>query len=325
MSSVKTKPCRLPIWEWNDDKDLSHWRADCHNFFGEPVMLTTVDTVPDPIDLELEANYSLRARHPERGAVYESFSNDSAALRTRPNAVIDVPFGDRPTSMLDIFLPEHSDGAPLLVFIHGGYWRALDKSIFSFIAQHYVEQGIAVALPNYALVPSVPLGDIIQEVCQSVHWLSTVGANRWGLDAKNIVLSGHSAGGHMAAYVASKKNPYAIDLPPITGVVSVSGVFDLRPLLCTSINHDLRIDTSQALKYSIRSDDVTTKSLVVAAGALETEGFKQQSQHFAQGCERLGLKTQWMSIPQRTHFDILIDLAKPQYPLFSVTRKLFEK
>lgn len=286
-------------------------------------MLTNFDAAPAPINLELEANYSLRARHPERGVVYDAFSNESALLREQPNALIDVPFGDKPTSKLDIFLPENADGAPLLVFIHGGYWRALDKSIFSFIAQHYVEQGIAVALPNYALVPAVPLGEIIEEVCLSVHWLSTAGASHWGLDANNIVLSGHSAGGHMAAYAASKKNPYAVDLSPIKGVVSVSAIFDLMPLLGTSINNDLRIGESQALEYSVKPDQVTAQSLILAAGELETEGFQQQSQIFAKGCERFGLNNQLMFIPQRTHFDILIDLAEPQYPLFSATRKLF--
>jgi arylformamidase len=296
-----------------------------HSFSGEHFMLTTFDPAASPIDLTLEANYSLRSRHPERGAVYDSFARDSAALRQRPNAVIDVSFGDKPTSRLDIFLPDRPDGAPLLVFIHGGYWRALDKSIFSFIARHYVEQGIAVAMPNYALTPAAPLGGIIQEVCQSIHWLSTVGASQWGYDARNIVLSGHSAGGHMAVYAASKKNVYAAKHPPVSGVVSLSGIFDLTPLRSTSINNDLRINAGQALEYSVKPDDVTTPSLILAAGALETEGFQQQSQAFAQGCSQLGMNAQLMLVPQRTHFDILVDLAEPQYALFSATRKLFDK
>lgn len=288
-------------------------------------MLTTFDPSNGRIDLALEANYSLRSRHPERGAVYDAFAHDSAELRRRPNAVVDVAFGDKPTSRLDIFLPETPAGAPLFVFIHGGYWRALDKSIFSFIARHYVELGVAVALPNYALAPAAPLPEIINEVCQSVHWLRTVGAAQWGYDAGHIVLSGHSAGGHMAMYAASEKNPYAANESPVAGVVSLSGIFDLAPLLSTSINNDLRITAGQALNYSVQPADVTSPALILAAGALETEGFRQQSETFSRGCEERGLNTRSMLVPGRTHFDILAELAEPAYPLFAATRHLLGK
>ncbi|GAA5232476.1 alpha/beta hydrolase [Verticiella sediminum] len=274
-----------------------------------------------PIDAENEANYSLRRRHPERGAVYADYAERSARVRREAGALVDVAFGDLPSSRLDLFLPARAQGAPLLVFIHGGYWRALDKHIFSFIAQPYVRAGLAVALPNYALAPAATVTEIVHEVCRSVHWLATEGAQRWGYDAARICVSGHSAGGHMAAYVASLQNPHPWAHRAV-GCVAVSGIFDLLPLLPTSINHDLGMDAVEAGGLSVKPEALSCGGLICAAGGLETDGFQAQCQAFGHAAGRAGVPSEVHIMPGRTHFDVLSDMADARHPFHAATLRL---
>ena len=100
------------------------------------------------IDQNYESQYNLRVRHPERGQIYTRYAQASELTRQRPEARLDLRFGDKPSSTLDLFVPRSNEAPPLLIFIHGGYWRALDKHGFSFVADAYLESGIAVALPT---------------------------------------------------------------------------------------------------------------------------------------------------------------------------------
>src|SRR5699024_1570338 len=124
--------------------------------------------------------------------------------RSLPTSALDISYGPDATSTLDLFVPKDVKSPPLLIFIHGGYWRALDKHNFSFIADEYVARGIAVAMPNYALAPSATVSEIVEQVRDAVVWLKNNGT-AWGYDASRIVISGHSAGGHMAAKIACKE------------------------------------------------------------------------------------------------------------------------
>ena len=122
------------------------------------------------IDPELEAGYNLRARHPEREAVYADMARRSAALRASAPVRLDLRYGPSPPETLDYF--PAARGARLFVFVHGGYWRALDKAIFSFLAKPFLDAGIAVALTNYGLAPSVPLAEIVAQSDRSIAWLA---------------------------------------------------------------------------------------------------------------------------------------------------------
>ncbi|MCW5770029.1 MAG: alpha/beta hydrolase, partial [Rhodospirillaceae bacterium] len=151
------------------------------------------------IDPALEAGYNLRIRHPEREAVYARMAEASARLRAALPCQIDVAYGPDQVETLDFF-PAGAD-APLIVFIHGGYWRALDKSIFSFVAKPFLDAGCAVALTNYGLAPQFPLEEIVAQSNRSIAFLARE-ARSLGIDASRIFVAGHSAGAHLAAMAA---------------------------------------------------------------------------------------------------------------------------
>lgn len=276
-----------------------------------------------PIDPAQEAQYNLRVRHPEREEIYLTYARGSSATRSRPEARLDLRYGARPANVLDLFVPANVPSPPLLVFIHGGYWRALDKHGFSFIADDYLARGVAVALPNYTLTPGASVPEIVAEACAAIAWLSGQGP-RLGYDASRIVLSGHSAGGHMAGWAMCQgKVPELAGR--IRGYVGLSGLFDLEPLLRTSINRDLRMTPEEARGLGLyRQTALYRVPLLFAAGALETEGFRGQSQDFSRHCASQGHLVENLLIPQRNHFDVLTDFASAAYPLFNKTLGLLQ-
>jgi len=270
------------------------------------------------IDPEQEAQYNLRARHPEREDIYHSFAHRSARTRRRREARLDLRFGAKPSSVLDLFVPEQAASPPLLVFIHGGYWRALDKHGFSFIADAYLERGVAVALPNYTLAPHARVAEIVAEVCEAVSWLTAHGPGQ-GYDASRIVVSGHSAGGHMAARVICRGQVPALS-GRVRGFVGLSGLFDLAPLLRTSINHDLRLTESDARALGLyEGAALYPVPMLLAAGALETDGFRGQSLDFSRFCARQGHQVENLVVPRRNHFDLLDDFSSADHALFHKT------
>lgn len=276
---------------------------------------------PGDVDEALDREYALRRRHPEREEIYADYTLRSAMSRCSPMARLNIPYGPGVTSTLDLFLPEGVDRPPLLVFIHGGYWRALDKAIFSFIADTYVAHGVAVAIPNYALAPSVTVGTILDEVCEAVDWLRGAGAAAYAYDSDRIVLSGHSAGGHMASFACMRER-WPGPAEALRGCVSISGVFDLRPLVHTTINHDLGLSAEDALALSVAPERIHAAPLLVAVGALETDGFRWQTDDFVQRCRSVGLAAEGMHVAGRNHFDVLNDFADPGHDLFQRTLAL---
>src|SRR5580704_133140 len=149
------------------------------------------------IEDEFEAQYNIRQRHPESPQHYARYEADSAAARTALSGRIDLRYGDAEGERLDFFPAAHAD-APLFLFIHGGYWRALDKSDFSFIAPPYVATGIAVALINYDLTPRVTVEDIVAQTQRAIGWTHRH-AGCLDFDPHRLVVGGHSAGGHLTA------------------------------------------------------------------------------------------------------------------------------
>lgn len=276
------------------------------------------------IDQNYESQYNLRVRHPERGQIYTRYAQASELTRQRPEARLDLRFGDKPSSTLDLFVPEGIEAPPLLIFIHGGYWRALDKHGFSFVADAYLENGVAVALPNYTLAPLAGVREIVQEVCSSLAWLVAHG-EELGYDASRIVVSGHSAGGHMAAAAARRGNVPELE-GRLLGYVGLSSLFDLAPLLSTSVNIDLGMtqEDAEALRLYGRRD-LYEVPMLLASGELETQGFQSQSANFAQFCASCGLQVENLVIPGRNHFDILTDFAEAGYPLFDKTLALLTR
>lgn len=285
--------------------------------------MASESAVAAPLEPALEREYNLRIRHPEREGVYREFAARSADWYGRAGGLRDQRYAAGPRCLIDVFpaLGDVEAPSPLLVFIHGGYWRALNKEIFAFLAEAYNRAGIAVALVGYDLAPAVTLTQIVEQLEQAMRWLARSAASL-GVRSDGVVLSGHSAGGHLCGVLAGRA-PEQLGGLQVGGVAGISGVFDLQPLLHTSVNRDVRMTDDEAQRLSpIGFAHFEPRRFVLAAGALETDGFQQQSQRFAQRLRVLGHQVELMLVEGRTHFDVLDDLGCADAALFGAVRAL---
>jgi len=204
-------------------------------------------------------------------------------------------------------------GAPVLVYIHGGYWRALDKRDQSFVAPPFVAAGAMVVTPNYALCPKVTIEHIVLQLVRSLAWVWRHAAEHGG-DRSRIVVAGHSAGGHLAAMMlACDWRAVAPDLPAdlVKGALAVSGVFDLEPLRhAPFLAPDIGLDAARASKLSPAWMPAPRGRLVAVVGGDESEEFLRQNALIADawGADVVPVCEQ---VPGRHHMDVLHDLADP--------------
>ncbi len=273
----------------------------------------------------VEREYNLRAAFPDHPSWFERWAADSEQARSRLDSVLDVRYGKGPKQTLDLFPAEHPRGA--LLFVHGGYWRALDKSDHSFVATEFVARGIGVAVVNYDLCPGVGIARIVEECREALVWLRREGG-RHGVPSDRLVVGGHSAGGHLTAMLfATDWSRYGLSPRVIAGGFSVSGVFDLEPLVHVSFNTDLRLDAGKA--HAVSPIYVTPRvqaPLVLAAGAGETGEFIRQSWLLWERwpeCHPAAMKGP-LFVEDRHHFSVLGDLADPKAALFAGTLGLFD-
>lgn len=229
---------------------------------------------------KMEREYNARAAIPDHPQIFARWAEQGALARRRRAGLIDVPYGEDPGERLDVF-PTPQPGSPLLVFIHGGYWRSLDKSDFSWIVPPFVDAGVSVALPNYGLAPRLTVEQIVQQQLKAMAWLHRR-AGDFGFDPRRIVVAGHSAGAHLTAMMMAAVWPAfdpALPADLVKGGVAVSGIFDLAPLVpLPFINGDLRLSAAAARKVSpVHLPPATRAPLITAVGALESGEFKRQT------------------------------------------------
>ncbi len=272
----------------------------------------------------VEREYNLRAAFPDHPQWFARWAVDSAAARARLETRLDVRYGDGPKQTMDLFLAANARGT--LLFIHGGYWRALDKSDHSFVALPLVARDIAVAVLNYDLCPQVDIARIVDECREAVVWLSREGP-RHGLSVRPLVVSGHSAGAHLAAMlVATDWHARGLPADTIAGAVALSGVFDLEPLVQVSFNADLKLDAGHAYLVSpIHLQPRVSTPMLIAAGAEETSEFIRQSWLLWERwpeCHPHGRRAP-LFIAGRHHFSVVADLGDPATELVRQTLALF--
>lgn len=264
-------------------------------------------------ELDLEAEYNNRARVPDHPAIFERWTRDAAgyrkAMKADNRAELGIRYGPSPRQTLDLFAPELGPSAPIAAFIHGGYWQSLDPSLFSHMARGANERGLLVAVAGYDLCPDVCVIDIVEQIRQ-------VCLHLWRRYGRKLIVFGHSAGGHLAAcMVATDWKAIDASLPPdlVPAGLSISGVFDLTPLLRTSYNDNLRLDAAEAEAVSpINWRAPEGLALDVFVGTRESSAFLRQSKLLADAWSANGTATSYCEAIGVNHFTIIDQLTDPQ-------------
>jgi len=273
----------------------------------------------DPFDLK----YNPRLLVSNAGELMQQWTAASQATRERADCALDVPYGADPSETLDVFRAEGQSRA-LLVFIHGGYWRMMDKRDFSFIAPVFNRAGVTVVIPNYALCPAVTVDVIVRQMLQACAWTYRNGVN-FGAPRGPIYVSGHSAGGHLTAMMlAALWNVLSPDLPErlVAAGLSISGLYDLSDIQRTpSINSDVRL-TDDVVRRASPANYPPAEGvrLYTAVGAHENEGFHIQNRLIA---------GRWASVhevdvscPGANHFTVLDRFVDPGSKLHRTTLEM---
>lgn len=260
----------------------------------------------------LETQYNNRARVGEHPQILARWAEASALSRDRSSRRLDLRYGKGPQETLDLF-PAPRANAPVLVFIHGGYWRALDKAEHSFIAPSFVADGVMVAVPNYDLCPTVSIETIALQTTRALAWIWRHAA-LYGGDPSRIVIAGHSAGGHLAAMLlCCDWKAVARDLPAqlLRGALSLSGLFDLDPLRYTPfLRDDLRLTPASAKALSPATFAPPRAPLHALVGAEESEEFLRQNRLIREAWGDAAVPV-CETIAGCNHFTVLHELAMP--------------
>ncbi len=270
------------------------------------------------MNIDWEKEYNNRARVPEHPEIITGWQESAAAFRDRTACELDIAYGPQERNKLDLFMPPDidadADDTPLHMFIHGGYWQALDKDHFSHVAAGLTQRGRIVAIPSYSLCPDIDLPGIVSEMWTCVTYL----CRRF---SRSMTVSGHSAGGHLVAeLLATDWTQIADGLPdmPITKGVAVSGLFDLRPLCRTSVNDKLGLDDTRAMAaspaFKIPRPGI---SMLTAVGEFESSEFHRQSAVIADAWKPHGIDVEHMIMPDTNHFTVLDPYADKDSALVS--------
>ena len=264
--------------------------------------------------VQLNADYTARAtvsaaEFARIMGLYQSLSDTAQAL---PNTRSGLTFCQASGLQLDLFGTMPGQKRPVVMFIHGGYWRALSRGQSAFAAPMLAAQGIACAVPDYRLAPEASMTEIIGDCRRALCWLWH-NADALGLDRDRIIVTGSSAGGHLAAAVAQPGWQAALGLPeqPLHACLPVSGLFELAPLAASHVQDWMQFTQAELAASPQRQPPVGLRgALALAAGPGEAMGFHRQSAAFAQ-------VTGWQvhEMAERNHFDVILDLADRASPL----------
>jgi arylformamidase len=268
--------------------------------------------------MDYEAEYKATLRVPAYPEILARWRAESTALR-QASRELDQPYGAGDRERYDLLRAAPSpagdpppDGAPLVVFIHGGYWQRGEREEHAFVARALNAAGIDVAVPSYSLCPAVSVMQIVDELRRCVIAL-------WARTRQRPVVIGHSAGGHLTAALLAtdwRRQPGA---PPdlVRAGCAISGVFELAPLLSTSLNRAARLDpTSAAAASPLFWPPPSGRTLIAAVGSEESDEFRRQSRAIAETWGRAGAHTEYLSVTGTHHFSVVEELTRPDSVLF---------
>jgi len=263
-----------------------------------------------PIDYEAE--YNNRARVPEHPEIFAHWAREAEDYRAEAmkerRAELGLSYGSSLRQFIDLFSARRAVTAPLALFIHGGYWRSLDPSLFSHMARGLNAHDVTVAVVGYDLCPEATIAEIIEQMRHACLFL-------WLRTGQRMMIYGHSAGGHLAAtMLATEWQARYPKAPPdlVPAAYSISGLFDLAPLASIPMAQDLRLDESEARSVSpLFWPAPRGRPFDAVVGALESSEFLRQSRTIADSWGKAGAQTRYEAIPGTNHFTVIDALADP--------------
>ncbi len=260
----------------------------------------------------LDEQFNLRRRHPS-GRFYKWLNSiQSSIARTTMACDLDISYGDSPGQRLDIF-PAKQQSAPVFIFIHGGYFRALDKRQYSFMARTLVKLGYLVVSVNYDLAPKVSVATIVDQCIRAFQW-TRENIVDWHGDATRMVLCGHSVGATLVAKILEQNDASH----SVKKAMLLSGLFDLEPLRQSYLNRDLKLSKSDAESLSPMNSMIQQRpSILLAVGANETSQFIDQSENYSAKLISDGIPNDIIVLPQTNHYTLVRLLNSKQNPIIN--------
>lgn len=256
--------------------------------------------------LDYEKEYDNRGRVADSAAIMQRWSMAARSAGATANASLDLSYGSGERNRFDLFL-SGQPASPLAIYIHGGYWQRGDRKDYSFVAKALNEQGVDVVIPSYSLCPTVPISTIINEMQALVVAL-------WANKQCRPVVVGHSAGGHLAAAMLATDWSAFGDVPAdlVRCAYALSGVYDLPPLIGTSLNTALQMTPQSARADSplLWKPPPATARMIASVGGLESSEFLRQSLDLTDVWSRAGVKSECVVVPGTNHFTIVDELTR---------------
>jgi acetyl esterase/lipase len=263
----------------------------------------------------LDAAYNNAAAVADSADWIARWARRTRELRALHPGHLDLAYGDRPRNRIDLYRSGNPQ-APLLAFIHGGYWQRNSKDVFGCLAEGPLARGIDVAMVGYTLCPEIRLSGIVAEIERALDWLAERAPER-GFPARRLAVSGWSAGGHLTAL--------AMHHPAVSAGLAISGIFDLEPIRLGSLNEAVRLDAAEVEQLSpLRRLPRTAGPLAVACGEGELPELQRQSREFFARWQAAGLPGQLVLLPDRHHFSILDELHRPDGALTEAVYRLIK-
>lgn len=264
---------------------------------------------------EFERQYNPRQAVPDHQGKIDARVTASAEARCRIEGVYDLRYGPGPLELLDVY-PAEGDAAPVQFYIHGGYWRAQDKSDVSFLAEPFTAAGATVVIINYDLCPDVSLPEIMAETVRALIWTHGNIAD-WGGDNERIFISGNSAGAHLGAMLLAH-DWRAEGLPEdlIKGAALLTGVYDPAPVLGISVNELIGLTPDMLPTVSpMLNPPRRDLPLLLPVGGAETEEWIKQTRAYAELCRANGIGAEFMEVPGADHFDMTTAMGDADGPV----------
>lgn len=261
---------------------------------------------------ELDLQYNAEKTVPSVAPYFDRNNEESERARALHPGRLDVAYGPSADETLDVFPAPHA-GGPIVVYVHGGYWRRLHKDNFSYVASGFIPHGAHVVVVNYALAPAVGLDEIVRQVRAAIAW-TAAHASEFGGDPAKLVAIGHSAGGQLVGMAAATDwSSYGLAPGLVSRVASLSGLHDLAPVALSYVNEWMHLQPADVQRNSpVLHLPSHPARLVAAVGENETDEFKRQTRLLAAAYESAGHRTRALELEDRNHYSIVLDLADPQ-------------